>query len=753
MSDINKTKRGLINELTKLRLQISKLKKIETERQDIEMYKNILDSFPHPFFIIDANDYTIKLANSVSGFSKLNEQSICYANIYNKTEPCDGKEYPCPLATVKKTKKSTRLEHTHCDKDGNVIIFEIHCYPIFDANGEVIRVFEYSIDITERIRIEEELRNKVRFNEQLIQSTIDGYLLADTNGTLIDVNSAYCKMIGYSRSELLKMNIRDLEASLMGEEIEQNIRQMIKSKSVKMETQHKHKNGTIVDLDVSITIMQPDLKPLVAAIIRDITETKRAADALRVSEEKYRTLLDTNPYGIQVIDINGNILYSNPVYQRMVGYTEEELLGKSIFDLIDGNDTRDQTRALLPLLIKNQPEPTTREAKNRTKDGRIIDQLFDWNYMRNNEGRVIGFYSVITDFTDQKKAEEKLQKALSEVKSLKDKLLAENIYLRDEIGQTYDSHDIIGNSPKLKSVFRKIDQVSPTDSTVLILGETGTGKGLIANAIHFVSNRSEKPLIKINCAALPESLIESELFGYEKGAFTGAASRKSGRFELADGGTLLLDEIGELPLDLQPKLLRVLQEGEIERLGGTKTLKVDVRVIAITNRNIINAVESGKLREDLYYRLNVYPITVPPLRERSEDIPVLINYFVSKHATKMGKEIDVISKNTIETLKNYDWPGNVRDLENYIIRCIINSPGTELVIDKLLLQPQESRVSSQIEPLQQVERSHIVKALKATNWRVSGKKGAARLLGMNDKTLDARMRKLTIKRPLNNPDI
>jgi transcriptional regulator with GAF, ATPase, and Fis domain len=348
---------------------------------------------------------------------------------------------------------------------------------------------------------------------------------------------------------------------------------------------------------------------------------------------------------------------------------------------------------------------------------------------------------------ERTEAAEALQNALSEVEQLKNRLHAENIYLQTEISHEHNFTDFISRSPALQKILAKVEQVAATDATVLILGESGTGKELLARAIHNLSQRSDHPLVKVNCAALPMHLIESELFGHEKGAFTGAIARKAGRFELADGGTIFLDEIGEMPLELQAKLLRILQDGEFERVGGQQTLKVDTRVIAATNRDLKTEIQHGRFREDLYYRLYVFPITIPPLRERKEDIPLLVNHFVKKYSAKTGKKIESVSQHIIDTLQAYPWPGNVRELENVIERAVIVSPGKQLKLDDWLPSSEGESVE---EPtalgLEEMERNHILKVLKQTGWRISGEKGAARILNINASTLRSRMEKLGIMR-------
>src|SRR5262245_23013502 len=352
----------------------------------------------------------------------------------------------------------------------------------------------------------------------------------------------------------------------------------------------------------------------------------------------------------------------------------------------------------------------------------------------------------------RKRAEEALHAALAEVSELKNKLQAEIIYLQEEIKLTHNFDEIIGNSDALKYALYKVEQVAATDTTVLILGETGTGKELIARAIHQSSTRRDRPLVKVNCTALPVTLIESELFGHEKGAFTGAQSRKIGRFELANGGTLFLDEIGELPLELQPKLLRILQDGEFERVGGSKTLKVDVRIIAATNRNLQLEVPKGLFREDLWYRLNVFPITLPPLCKRKEDISLLVNFFINHFNRKIGRNVRSVDPVTMKALQNHSWPGNIRELSNVIERAVINTEGSVLQLaDKLESPPEPGEdYLMNTKSFEDLEREIILQRLKQTNWKISGPGGAANSLGLNPSTLRTRMIKLGIQRAENH---
>jgi transcriptional regulator with GAF, ATPase, and Fis domain len=339
-----------------------------------------------------------------------------------------------------------------------------------------------------------------------------------------------------------------------------------------------------------------------------------------------------------------------------------------------------------------------------------------------------------------------LRTALSEVKTLKDRLETENIYFRHENKMKHRFEHIIGQSDGLKYALYRAEQVAPMNTTVLILGETGTGKELIAFAIHDMSPRKERPLITVNCAALPGNLIESELFGREKGAFTGADTRQVGRFEVAHGSTLCLDEIGELPLEVQAKLLRVIQHNEFERLGSSQTIKVDVRIVATTNRDLEEEVRKGRFRQDLYYRLNVFPITVPPLRQRKDDIPLMVQSFLERYSRKLGKQITSIQKETLKALQDYPWPGNVRELESIIERAVILCPGPVLQLaDKLEISFPP--LLSAVRTLEETERNQILKILSETRWHIEGKDGAAAILGLHPSTLRARMHKLGIIRP------
>jgi formate hydrogenlyase transcriptional activator len=357
--------------------------------------------------------------------------------------------------------------------------------------------------------------------------------------------------------------------------------------------------------------------------------------------------------------------------------------------------------------------------------------------------RVRSVGQILASAIHRQRVEAELVAQLAEIRQLQAHLEAENAYLREEVAPASGFTDIVGRSPALQAVLAQVTQVAPTPTTVLLLGETGTGKELLAHAIHDRSPRRDRAFVKVNCAALPPTLIESELFGHEKGAFTGATSARLGRFELADGGTLFLDEIGELPLDLQPKLLRVLQEGEFERVGSTRTQKVDVRVVAATNRNLFHAIGKGRFRDDLYYRVAAFPIHVPPLRERREDIPLLVWSIIERRQVTLGRRIDTVPKRIMNTLMNYGWPGNARELQNVIERALILSPGPTLQLEDLPGAPTHPTP----ERLDEIEREHILRILERCDWRINGEGNAAAVLGLEPSTLRSRMQKLGIRRP------
>ena len=458
--------------------------------------------------------------------------------------------------------------------------------------------------------------------------------------------------------------------------------------------------------------------------------------ALRVTAKTLRTLFEQAAVGVSISRHDGAYLDMNTRFCEIVGYSKEELLHKNFREITHPDDL-DLDNRYAERRELGEIDKFGIEKRYLHKNGQPVWVTLYVSALRDDSGHVNRVVTVAVDITERKRAEDELRR-------LKDQLQAENTYLREEIQEEQHFAEIIGQSLKLRYIFLRLEQVAPTNATVLILGETGTGKELIARAIHNRSRRKAHPLIKVNCAALPAHLIESELFGHEKGAFTGATARRPGRFELADGGSLFLDEIGELPLDLQAKLLRVLQDGEFERLGSSRTMHADVRIIAATNRDLETEMRVGRFRHDLYYRLNVYPVTLPPLRERPEDIPLLVRMFVKMFSKQFGKPIERIPQAAIDRLQQYPWPGNIRELRNVIERAIITAQDSVLRVDLAEIgNPQIMRDKT----LTEVERDYIQHVLAKTQWTIQGPHGAARILGLDPGTLRSRMRKLGMTRP------
>ena len=467
----------------------------------------------------------------------------------------------------------------------------------------------------------------------------------------------------------------------------------------------------------------------------DIEALKQTEERLREDEREVRRITDAIPQTIVVLDPTGAPLYANRATLDYTGLTVEDVAAprfrERIFHPDDLERLRGERRAALERGL-----PFEAEIRALGKDGQYRWLLIHYKPFRDEQGRIVRWYATGTDINERKRNEERTQN--------------ENIALREEFDQSLMFEEIVGSSQSLRKVLKAVDKVAATDSTVLILGETGTGKELIARAIHKRSPRSSRAFIRVNCAAIPTELIASELFGHEKGAFTGALERRIGRFEAADGGTLFLDEVGDLPAETQITLLRVLQEREFERIGSTKPVQVDVRILAATNRDLAADVDEGDFRRDLYYRLNVFPVNVPPLRERIEDIQLLAEYLLKRYAKKAGKKITTIARLTLEMLQEYDWPGNVRELQNVIERAVILCETPVLYVDDTWFRREApSRAGQPIyfnDSLNSSEREMIERALSESEGRVGGPKGAAAKLGLPRQTLESKIKILGINK-------
>jgi len=481
---------------------------------------------------------------------------------------------------------------------------------------------------------------------------------------------------------------------------------------------------------------------LIAQVFANALARKQAEEALRESEARLSMATNAAGAGLWIMEPDTGHVWVTPKTRELFLFTPDEKLDyESFFKTVHPQDLERVNQAVQQALRSGEAFHCDYRIALPGGDIRWICARGQ-RHLRST-GESDRFLGVSFDITERLKMEEQLKEHLNEIQALKQRLERENVYLQEEVRLLVEHADIVGQSAAMKKVLSQAERVAQTDSTVLLLGETGTGKELLARAIHSMSSRKDRPMVTVNCASLPPTLIESELFGREKGAYTGALTKMIGRFEIADGSTLFLDEIGELPLELQSKLLRVLEEGKFERLGSTKPLHVNVRIIAATNRDIEQEVKDGKFRKDLFYRLNVFPIVIPPLRERREDIPLLVRSVVKEFQKRMGKEIESIPKRTMQTLQSYSWPGNVRELRNLIEHAMILSKDKTLDVQVPKLGPSVTETTGNLED---VERRHMVAVLEEAGWRVAGKGGAAEVLGIKRTTLQAKMKKLGIKR-------
>jgi len=621
-------------------------------------------------------------------------------------------------------------ESHEVDQHGNPKVFRNSMIGIVE-NGTLVRTWGIQRDVTEQVKHDEarkEAEAALRKSEEhfriLVEQASDGIFLADSKGRYLDVNTAGADMLGYRRDEIVRLSIADLLASEEIPRLAPEIARFDCGEVTQSEWKFRRKDGSIFSGEVCGKRL-PDGR--LQGILRDVTERKNAEKAMRQSEERFRVALKDSPITVfnQDCDLRYTWIYNPHLYwqHEIVGKTDAEIIGKEKAAQLDNL----KRRVLMTGVALREEVQIPHDGKSYAFD-LTIEPLFG------ADGSVIGITGASMDIA-------RLRELADTLLDARDKLVQEKSYLEGEIQAELGFEEIIGRSPALVDVLKKARVVAPTDSTVLLLGETGTGKELVARSVHKLSDRHERNFIKLNCAAVPSGLLESELFGHEKGAFTNAVNQKIGRIELADKGTLFLDEIGELPLELQPKLLRVLQDREFERLGGVRTLHVDVRIISATNRDLQQDVADKTFREDLYYRLNVFPIQLPPLRERRSDIPMLVRHFVRKHAGRMGRHIDTIPPEAMSVLQGWNWPGNIRELENVIERMVIMTKSRTLAAP-----PMELDVPLELpdDNFMEMERDHILKVLRETGGVLSGPDGAANRLGIKRTTLQSMLKRFGI---------
>ncbi len=595
-------------------------------------------------------------------------------------------------------------------------------------------------DIEERKQEESARRYSEERYRIVVETASDAVVSIDESSTILFVNPATSRIFGYDASELIGQPLTTLMPYYMRELHKAGFKRYLDTAERHVNWQGTElialrKNNEEFPVEVSFGDLAINGRRLFTGFIRDITERKRAEEKIRQSEMELRQILDFAPQYVAVLgpDRDRTRLYLNKAMLDYFGFTLEEWRSsdrRKYYQPDDWERVTSETQSKFLSGISHEYE-----ARLLRKDGKYRWFLIRYNPTLDEQGRVTHWYVASTDIEDRKQAEQRLQD--------------ENVALREEIDRASMFEEIVGISPALHAVLSRVSKVAPTDSTVLITGETGTGKELIARAVHKRSQRSSRAFVSVNCAAIPRDLIASELFGHEKGAFTGATQRRLGRFELAEGGTIFLDEVGELPSETQIALLRVLQEHEFERVGGTGSIRTNVRVIAATNRDLQAAIDGSTFRSDLFYRLNVFPIEVPPLRERQEDIPVLVEYFIDRYARKAGKSIRGVNKKSLELLQSYPWPGNIRELQNVIERSVIVCDTENFSVDESWLsrQPLASEQKSPLElsrKLAAQEKEMIETALRESGGRVSGQSGAAAKLGIPGSTLDSKIRSLKI---------
>jgi formate hydrogenlyase transcriptional activator len=653
----------------------------------------------------------------------------------------DGKDVPADLLPMQQAVATGTptfgFPLTIEREDGTVRETLVNAVPLLDDDGKVRGAVGASIDLTELKLAEKALRDsELRFRTVYERSPVGIALVDSRTGRFLQVNPKFCEIVGRSDKELALI---DLAAITHPDDVARGneyVRQLAEEQltSYEIDKRYVRPDGSVRWVRVLVVPMwgKGDTFRWQMGLVEDITERKRAEEALRESEERFRVALKNSP--IAVFNQDRDLRYTWVYNPQIPPMTASEKLHGTVADILDHNEALRVTQLRQKVLetgVGVRHEMHVEFGGRKHYFDATIEPVVD------AAGTVIGLTGASTDVTELREATEALRQA-------KRKLTEEKLYLEQEIDTELGFGNIIGQSKTLQTVMENVGKVAASDATVLLLGETGTGKELVARAIHRLSQRANSSFIKLNCAAIPSGLLESELFGNEKGAFTGAVSRKIGRLELADKGTLFLDEIGEISLALQPKLLRVLQDQEFERLGGTQTLKVDFRLIAATNRDLASSVQENEFRSDLYYRLNVFPIRVPPLRERRDDIPVLVEHFVQKFTLRMNKSITSIPKKTMDALMQWEWPGNVRELENFIERSVILTQGSVLVapLSEMESIPVQEKISD--ETLETTEREHIIHALRESHGQIGGLRGAAMRLGLKRTTLQSKLKHLGI---------
>lgn len=661
--------------------------------------------------------------------------------------------YPEVLKKIVKG-ASVIFERQLIRKDKSVLNVEISAK--LQKEGRILSIVR---DVTESQKNLREIKKEKEFSSSLLIGMREGLVVINLDSEIIRVNPSFCEMTGFTEKELIGVK-RPFPYSPpeLKKENDGRYKLLLQDKNAsEYENTYMHKSGKRFPVHVSISSIYDEngVKTANFSTVQDITERREAEIKLQESEKSLLVAQKLAKIGSYYIDVKTQIIQVSSSLREIVGI---DLMSEPTLDLWRTITHPEDTPINQKMLEKSMKtgEKFDLEYRIITKNKQELKWIHGIGEVTLVNGGVINFFGTIQDITERKIAENKIAKANEELKEankqlnvLRNQLEQENVYLRNELDLVFNYEEMVYGSEEFSGILSEVEKVAPTNATVLLLGESGTGKELLARAIHNNSSRNNKPLIKVNCSAIPRELIESELFGHKKGSFTGAINDKIGKFELADGGTLFLDEIGDLPLDMQPKILRFLQEGEIEVVGGTSGLKkLDVRIISATNRNLKEEVDKKQFREDLYFRLNVFPIEVPPLRKRVDDIPLLVEHFVDKFNKAYGKNIKFITDEAMSKLKSYKWPGNIRELENLIERASILSTSTTLIIPGFESSTQKAKpIKNKNLTLDVAQRNHILQVLEQSNWKISGPESASALLGLKPSTLRDKMAKLGISRP------
>jgi PAS domain S-box-containing protein len=781
MRQSNKSKEELLKELTNLQQKIAEYKRIKIERikskkeiiESKELYKALVKTSPDAIAVYDINNILIEISDTwlkMWGYEIADE--VIGRNGFDFIAPEDHEKLLAHREAVLRKGLVTNIEVIFIKKDGTRFMGELNGSLIKDAGGKTKAFMSAVRDITERKNIEGALRESEEMYRTLVKTSPEAIAVHSLEGAIIKVSDQWLNMWGYaSADEVVGRDGFEFVAPKDYKKASKILQKSLNEGFVRsFEITFLRKDGTYFLGEVNGTVIKDASgKPkMFIATTRNITERKQSDEELnkyrrhleelvenrtvelkqtneqlkqelaerKKAEEKYKTLVITSPDPVAVHDLKGSVVEVSNKWLEMWRYDKaEEVIGRNPFDFI-APESWEIAKKNLSRVLKKGFTRTVEMTMLRKDETRFIGEL-NGSMIEDASGNPIAIMATTRDITERKRMENALKESQKNLQK-------EVKTLRRQIHESKSYTKIIGSSSKILKVIDLIQQVARTDSTVLITGETGSGKDLVASIIHSISARSNSPFIEVNCGALPEQLIESELFGYVKGAFTGAMKNKIGLFEEANNGTIYLNEISDLPVRLQTKLLQVLEKQQIRRLGQSKSIKIDVRIIAASNINLDEAVNKNRFRQDLFYRLNIFPIKIPPLKERKEDIPLLARYLLNKHCPSLNKEITDISKETMEILYSYDYPGNVRELENIVQRSIIVAQGTVLLPEHLPEQMLIDKSFSAPKSMADFEKQMIIDAIKQSKGNLDY---AAKKLAYSRTTLWRRMKKLHIKRP------